>query len=291
MVLLCAVVFCLAGCLTTPKDPFSTQASRRELHQDPNLPNIMDPKYRPTLPQAPKQSRGQQPVVLRISRLDLPLKLNLSKALSKTIPAHKQASVTLLKNNGLRMDLLPIDAFEDFSKSLGEPLNVWRSNLQLAYDGTPLNTTPKIKKRVAIDIHDPQLPQTAVFKKGWFRLMFTVNRVQLGYVELGIIPQHHVPKVSVRPRSALDKIWDGTLLDQLQTTIKLPNTHLLIISRTNRPTLAQYRKDNQIDRFDSEPGDDSTHPLNHSPGDLLLTYNHWNHPAQMVFVIARVPVR
>ncbi|MBL4700360.1 MAG: hypothetical protein JKX85_03800, partial [Phycisphaeraceae bacterium] len=202
-------------------------------------------------------------------------------------PAGDRQAQYLLKDNGLRIDLLPISEFEDFAKALGEPLNIWRSNISMAPDGTPLSTTPQIKKQVSIDIHDPQQPQTFVTKGGWFRLMFTVQKVKLGSIELNIIPQHYLPKTSVKPRSPFDKIWDGTLFDMLKTTVTLPNSHLLVITRTQRPTLAEYRQKYKPKLFDVEPGSNAMIKENHNIGDVLLTYNYWNHPVQMVYVIAR----
>ena len=116
----------------------------------------------------------------------------------------------------------------------------------------------------------------------------TVQQTKLGQVMLNIIPQHHVPKTRVKPRSAMDKIWDGTLFDRLKIQVPLPRTHLLILCRTNRPTLEEYRAAHNPGLFDYEPGKNAKTKENHSMGDLLLTYDHWGHPTQMVYVFARV---
>ena len=70
--------------------------------------------------------------------------------------------------------------------------------------------------------------------------------------------------------------------------IQLSNSHLLILRRVERPTLAEFRDANQPGLFDAEPGDDATKPTYLSMGDLLLTYDQWGHHTQMVYIIARV---
>ena len=273
--------------MPTPNRDLSYDPARQSYPQDPNLPKITDPRYRAQIPTPASGSRGKKSAFLRVSRLDFPLKLKLSHALRHALPVGDYQAQYLLKDNGLRIDLLPLAEFESFAKALGQPLNIWRSNISMAPDGTPLSTTPPIQKQVLVDIHNPQLPQTFRAQQGWFRLMFTVQKVKLGSIELNIIPQHYLPKTSVKPRSPLDKIWDGTLFDMLKTTVTLPNSHLLVITRTQRPTLAEYRQKNKPKLFDVEPGSNAMHKENHSMGDVLLTYDHWGHPAQMVFVIAR----
>jgi hypothetical protein len=290
LILLLSLCACLLipGCDKTKQVTRDANGSAYDLPQDPNLPNLSDPRYRPTVPQLPNQSRGQRPVTLRVSRLDFPLDKQLNHALRYALPGTDATTAALLKDNGLRVALLPMAEFETFAKDMGEPLNVWRSNLQMAYDGTPLATTPQIKKRIAIDMHNPQMPQeTYVTNAGWFRLMLSVHKARLGDVQLGIVPQHYQPTTSVKVRSAMDKIWDGTLFDALNTNVTVANNQLLVICRTDRPTLAQYRQQNKTGTFDPEPGDNAMIRENYSMGDALLTYDLWNHPAQMVFVIAR----
>ena len=284
----CVCIMLTSGCISTSNRNTNDDLTRNQLPQDPNLPKITDPRYRAKIPTPLSGSRGKRAILLRVSRLDFPLELKLNQALKHALPAGGPQIQTLLKDNGLRIDLLPIGEFKDFAKALGEPLSVERSNLSVAPDGTPLTTTSQIKDKITIDIHDPQQPKTFVTNRGWFRFMLTVQKIKLGSVELNIIPQHYQPRTSVKPRSVLDQIWDGTLFDMLKTTITLPSSHLLIISRTDRPTLAQYRQKNQPRLFDAEPGDNATRQENASMGDVLLTYDHWGHPAQMVFVIARL---
>lgn len=287
MLWVCACML-LIGCDKTKQVTRDQDKPSYQLPQDPNLPKLSDPRWRPSMPQLPSESRGQKPVTLRISRLDYPLDKNLDKALRYTKPATDINTTRMLKDNGLKMVLLPLSEFENFSKEIGQPLNVWRSNLHMSYDGTPLATTPQITRKLSVDVHDPQLPQTVTTDEGWFRLMLSVQQVKLGSVDLGIVPQHYLPKTSVKPRSAMDKIWDGTLFDNLKATVTLSSSHLLIICRTKRTTLAQYRDRNNIGLFDPEPGEDARKPENFSMGDVLLTYDLWHHPSQMVFVIARI---
>ncbi|HAI14269.1 MAG TPA: hypothetical protein DCM28_21370 [Phycisphaerales bacterium] len=277
----------LIGCDKTRQAVDGNQGTHRTLPQDPNLPNISDPRFRPRLPAAPKAVRNQNPVTLRVSRLDYELKQSLNQALKYAVDATKPQQTALLKDNGLKLVLLPISEFDGFAKALGDPLNIWRTNLHMAYDGTPLSMSPQIKQSVSVDIHDPQNPITYKTDEGWFRLMLTVQESKLGSASINIIPQHYQPKTSVKPRSKWDKMWDGTLFDMLKTTVVIPNTHLLILCRTNRPTLEEYRVTHQPGLFDPEPGQDATVKENHSMGDLLLTYDHWNHPTQMIYVIAR----
>jgi hypothetical protein len=118
--------------------------------------------------------------------------------------------------------------------------------------------------------------------------MFAVGQSKLGSVTLNITPQHYLPQTSVKVRSPRDKIWDGTLFDQLKSSVDLTGTQLLILRRVERPTLTEYREANNPGLFDPEPGDDARKPNYPSIGDLLLTYDQWGHPTQMVYVIARV---
>lgn len=292
MASLCAsTLLSLSACDKTRQAVRDSDAPRVNLPQDPNLPNLSDPRFAPVVPVLDRSSRSQMPVTLRVSRLDFPASLNLSKALAHAVPATDDQTTALLKGNGLKVVLLPLGEFEDFAKALGDPLNIWRSNLQMAYDGTPLSTTPQISRRVSVDITDPQNPMTFTTDQGWFRLMLAVQKARLGDVQLNITPQHYLPKTSVKVRSAMDKIWDGTLFDMLKTTVTLPNTHLLILCRTDRPTLADYRQQNQTGLFDPEPGENAMIKENFSMGDLLLSYDLWGHPTQMVYVIARAKGR
>lgn len=288
VLLLCLWIVVLPGCDKTRQVVSDRDTPSRTLPQDPHLPNISDPRFQSTMPKPPASSRGQVPVTLRVSRLDFEMGQSLDKALRHAIPATTPTQTAILKDNGLRMMLLPLSEFEDFAKELGQPLNVWRTNLHMSYDGTPLATTPQIAQKVSVDIVDQQLTETYTTNEGWFRLMLSVQQTKLGSVSINFIPQHYLPKTSVFVRSAMDKIWDGTLFDRLKTQVDLPGTHLLVVCRTEHPTLEEYRATHNPGLFDPEPGKDATIKPNHSMGDLLLTYDHWGHPTQMVYVFARV---
>ncbi len=286
--LCCCLLLLTTGCDKTKQVTHNGYPQRRELPQDPNLPKITDPRFAPSLPKPPDQSRGEKKVVLRVSRLDFEMRQNLNHALRFAKPATDRQTTQMLKEHGLRYELLPMQAFEEFAKEVGDPLNIWRSNLQMAYDGTPISTTPRITKRITIDLTDNQLSETFTTDEGWFRFMFAIQQAKLGSLLLNIPPQHYLPQTSVKVRSPRDKIWDGTLFDQIKSTVDLPNSHLLILRRVERPTLAEFRDANQPGLFDAEPGDDATKPTYLSMGDLLLTYDQWGHHTQMVYIIARV---
>ncbi len=281
--LLC-LLLCLTGCQKTRTATSGVKPT------PPPLPKLNDPRYRMAPPKVGKNPRRANPVTLRVSYIDLSPQTNLNHALDLTEPALDERKTNLLAHNGLRFSLLAFKDYEKFAAALGKPVDVTRKNLVLAYDGTPLQTTPSLNSKVTVQLHQIQRPPLFRKRHGRYRFLISVGKTTRQTVNLNIVPQHHAREASVKPRSVLERIWDGTVFDELAAKFTLANGQLLVITYTPPITLSQWRqKQLEKDIFAPEPGDSALEKNYPTLGKMLLQYNRYHKQTQIMLVIARQP--
>ncbi len=303
---------CIAGCTPRPASPAPPEASLptigelREHRSDPDLPH----------------SHHRGPVSpLKITCLTLPLDADLGDAWRLVESQGVEPAMGhLWRTNGMRAHLINQVLVDDFLQLL--PMDPDRPELDHLAQRTihtsqaysPFDITDRYRQPQTCTIVMPgDEVESTVLEPGRCRLLIQSRPVDDEYLLLHLTPHHHRPKVSVKPRSVIEKRLDGRIFDELQLQARLSRRHVLIVafhpppapyvapdveSLTEPPDAATSQPaappDSPLESPPvSTPESQSATPTDQPPptaiGRLILTGKRYRKPVQLLLLIVIDP--
>lgn len=132
--------------------------------------------------------------------------------------------------NGLRIGLLPRAKVDAFVRRLPPAQGISRAQLLGSELPSPILQTPRLTGYATIDLTIPPMAVNEIeITGGRLQLLGRLTRDRHGTLVLDLLPHHHVPKVTLQPRSPLEKQLDGHIFDQLTLRVEIPPTQMLVV--------------------------------------------------------------
>src|SRR5690606_13280277 len=95
---------------------------------------------------------------------------------------------------------------------------------------TPIRRTPRLVGSVTVDL---TIPPSAVREEevtgGRLQLLARLTLDPAGRMVIDLIPHHHVPKLTLQPRTALEKELDGRMFNELALRAYIPQGAVLVV--------------------------------------------------------------
>jgi hypothetical protein len=204
-------MLCVAGCAPPAQRP-----PRREL---PRLGELQTGEA-PPLPN--EVSRGPA-VRLRITRLDLPFDAPLDETMSRL---EQQGIAPPIAprwlDNGMFVRIVTKATLDGILHTLPPPSSAYRTYMTASNIPTPLDYDLVIRRRqrCVVAMPDGTFEQ---FTLTGGRVRFLIEAVPQDdrTVLVSMTPQHHEQKISITPRSVLEKQLDGRIFEALRLQVRL----------------------------------------------------------------------
>ena len=215
--------------------------------QLPPLPPDSTPDSTPELPRDttssigasdPSRTSGPGPVSTRpralaeLTRLDLPL---LGPGLDEAWRLVDEsdldaAELAAWRDNGLRVGLLDRKKWRSFVRDLPQAVNARVERFVTDDRPTLLLASRSLDEAFEVALPDCQdSPSVDPVTRGRLQLLIRLMPGKSGRRVMQLTPHHHVPKTSILPRSARDKLLEGRLYTELSLRVELPPGMLLVI--------------------------------------------------------------
>lgn len=169
--------------------------------------------------------------VASFQRVDLPLDVPTDAAWSfvdeGAFPALTRGAWNA---NGLRIGLLQSRNVDKFVKALPPAIGLSRQQLFGGEHPTPVIRTPRLRGDATIDLTVPPMAVHEIAVTGG-RLQLLARLVydDRSTLVLDLVPHHHVPKLTLEPRSALEKELDGRIFEELALRTEIPQNAMLVV--------------------------------------------------------------
>jgi len=240
-----AATLCAAGCAEPAQRP-----PRRER---PRLGELQTGEA----PQLPDELSRSITVQLRITRLDL----SFDESLVETKLMLEQQGVAppiapLWLDNGMFVRVVSKDALDDMLDALPQPSSAYRTRMTASDIPTPLDYDLVIRRRQRCVVALPDgVFEQLTLTGGRGRFLIEAAPQDDGSVLVSMTPQHHQQKVSVAPRSVLEKQLDGRVFEQLRLQVRLEaDEFLVVMPNIEQPALAATSQPaTDDDEQESEP--------------------------------------
>lgn len=209
-------------------NPFDKHAEQPESPR-PTVPALMA-GHEPELPEVPIEPTAQPQAAYVLERWVLPLQRSMEPAWAmvdeSVIPPHKRE---LLHKNGLRIGLLDLSNIRAFDQATGKRLVVTRQKILGSTRVDRLIRMPMLGREALVQLSlPPDMPQVYEAREGAVQILHQAVRESGNTVTLRLLPHHHLPKVTIRPRHHLETEFDGRLFESLMTTLT-PGPNRLVV--------------------------------------------------------------
>lgn len=169
--------------------------------------------------------------------------------------------------NGLRVGLLSRDNARDFGLTLGETLEVRDTQILNYQQPEVLRRSAPLRAEFFADLTVPPMPVTQeYFTGGRLQLLMSSQPLGNGSTLLTLTPQHHVPKTSLLPRTAAEKVLDGRVFNELSIQIDVASTEALLIG-LYLPAPPTPEESDDAPPAEQDPDDETQTPTGEPPAD------------------------
>jgi hypothetical protein len=167
-------------------------------------------------------------LVRRIAvRQDTPVASAWAIADEDVLPAISRA---VWNGNGLRLGRLSAGDADDFGQALGKPVELRDTQLVSFGYLDVLRQSPPLAATFAADLTVPPGPvYQETFTGGRLRLLIKSRPLGNGTARLTLTPQHYRPRVSLLPRTPVEKILDGRVYDELSVQVDVRTNQALLL--------------------------------------------------------------
>ena len=132
--------------------------------------------------------------------------------------------------NGMRIGLLARNQWETFVDSLPRALHTQMDRIHAADQAIPILASRVLTETVELElpwIGDAVKVETII--KGRCQLLVQVRNTQLGLVAQ-LTPHHYLQRVTLEPRSAVDKNLEGRAFDEMSITAPFADRDLVVVT-------------------------------------------------------------
>ena len=215
-----AALVMMAACSSTPT-PDEDLPSMTEVRSD------AEEQARRVIPKSADTSRG----IASFQKIDLPLDQSVDEAWALVNEgAFPELTRGVWNANGLRVGLLARSDVNEFVRKLPPAQGLNRSQLLGSEHPTPILRTPRLTGQARIDLTVPPMSVREVeVSGGRLQLLARLVHDDRRILVLDLLPHHHVPRLTLEPRSPLEKQLDGRIFNELGLRVEIPSTHMLVV--------------------------------------------------------------
>ena len=172
----------------------------------------------------------------RITEVYLPLDVSLESAWvmvdEDVFPAVTRG---VWRSNGMRVGLLHESQLGPFLEEL-PPTIEEREKAFVGYDQrSPLRRSPRIAATLYADLTVPPFAPKREFVRGHRLQLLAALQPSGNATRVELTPQHHVPRMTLRPREPLEKALDGRIFEELSVPLVVPGDRFLVLGLYRDP--------------------------------------------------------
>ena len=196
-----------------------------------NLPRIGELRPRGGQIDDPYPARPQPLPLAAYQRITLPLATRLEElwALTSTDPLADE-KVALWRANGMRVGVMKAEQVKAMQEAMVGYTGVETGYFTMSKYHSPLYTAPPLGGPVAIELVDQSdVPRRVVLNGGRVRFLVKLRHDENDRAMLDIVPQHHLRKRRLTPRSPMETVLDGVVFESLKLTAELRADRLVLI--------------------------------------------------------------
>jgi len=203
-----------------------------------------------------------------IERIELPLDSETDAAWALVDETESFPALTrgVWRSNGVRIGLLHVRQREAFSDALPGVMHRARSQLVTAAQLAPVRVAPPQPGVTVVDLTiPPRAPQLDRVRGGRIQLLGRLLDPATdgdpadtpAELILHLIPHHHKPKVTVRPRTPAEKALDGRVYHELGVRVHVPADRVVVLGLWRPPV--------EPEETTSPPADPAAPPADTDP--------------------------